>query len=71
MSASIPQKPMKTQLLLGFGGLLLISLKKIPGKKLSTDCSEFGDDLYSQGFYSQTSSPCINSESCMNAHDFG
>jgi hypothetical protein len=42
-SASVCQKPMKTQLLLGFGGLLLISLVKISRKKLSTDCPELGD----------------------------
>jgi len=33
---------MKTLLLLGFGGLPLISLKKIYAKKLSTDCLDLG-----------------------------
>ena len=41
-SASNRQKPMKTLLLLGFGGLPLISMKKIPNKKLSTGCSDIG-----------------------------
>jgi len=42
MSAWFPHKPMKNKLLLGFGGLPLISLKKISSKKLSTDCSDIG-----------------------------
>lgn len=43
-SASVRQKPMKTQLLLGFGVLPLISLKKNSSKKLSTACSDLGHE---------------------------